>query len=303
MKNEFAYLLDELEKGREAFLRRTVDGAEYTRVFSEPERLILLGAGHVSQAVAQIAAKLDFAVTVVDDRQEFANVERFPEAAHIVVDDFVNAVKKLCIRPLDYVCILTRGHRSDGACLRAILSCEDMPYYLGMIGSRRRTSVQLQMLRDDGFDPERVGAVHTPIGLAIKAVTPMEIAVSITAEMILMRRSKPSDPSRLERTDAEKEVLRFAADQDSPKALMMVIERSGSAPTRSGSLMVLDGDGRSVGTVGGGLCEAEAMRAAAELIKTGGSKVLTVDMSNEVAAEEGMACGGNVKILVESIPL
>lgn len=301
MQNEFARLLEELSAGREAVLRRTADGTNYTRVFAAPERLILLGAGHVSQAVAELAAKLDFAVTVVDDRPSFANSERFPDAEHIVVDEFAGAIRALGVRATDYVCVITRGHRCDGDCLRAILPGREMPFYLGMIGSRRRTSAQLQMLAEEGYDAERIRQIHTPIGLPIKALTPMEIAVSIVAELILTRRSRPVDPTRLERTDADEAVLRFAADGGTPKAMLLVLESRGSTPAKTGSIMVVDRDGRSAGTVGGGCCEAEALRAAARLLRTGGSEVVFTDLTNEVAAEEGMACGGTMKILVEAI--
>lgn len=300
MKNEFGRLLDELAAGREAVLRRTAEGVTYTRVFAEPERLILLGAGHVSQAVAELAVKLDFAVTVADDRAAFANRERFPAAAEIVVDGFADAVRALGIRPADYVCVITRGHRSDGDCLRAILP-GTMPYYLGMIGSRRRTSAQLRLLEGEGYDAERIRQIHTPIGLPIKAQTPMEIAVSIAAELVLMRRSKPVDITRLERSDADKAALRFAADTATPKALLLVLESRGSTPAKTGSIMVVDKNGASAGTVGGGACEAEALAAAARIIGTGEAKVIDADLSNEVAAAEGMACGGSLKILVEDI--
>lgn len=301
MKNEFAILLEELERGREAALKRSVDGRSYTRLFARPERLILLGAGHISQAVAELAAKLDFAVTVVDDRPSFANRTRFPDAAEIVCNDFAAAIRALALRAEDYVCVVTRGHRCDGDCLRAILPGETMPYYLGMIGSRRRTSVQLKLLEEEGFAPERIRQIHTPIGLPIKALTPMEIAVSIAAELILARRSRPVDETRLERTDADAAVLRFAADAETPKAMLLVLESSGSTPAKAGSLMVVDKAGRSAGTIGGGCCEAEALRKAAQLIGTGRAETITADLSNEVAADEGMACGGTMKILVEDI--
>ncbi len=301
MTEEFAALLEQLAEGREAALTRTVDGRLYTRRFARPERLILLGAGHVSQAVAELAAKLEFAVTVVDDRPEFANRTRFPDAAEIVCDDFASAIRALRIRPLDYVCVITRGHRFDGDCLRAILPGEEMPYYLGMIGSRRRTAVQLKLLEEEGFDPERIRSVHTPIGIPIKALTPMEIAVSIAAELILARRSRPTDESYLERTDADEALLRFAADTQTPKAMLLVLESRGSTPAKTGSMMIVDKAGRSAGTIGGGCCEAEALRKAERLIGTGRAEVVDADLSNEVAADEGMACGGSLKILVEDI--
>ena len=299
MDNEFTRLLAELAAGRGAALRRTADGRAYTRAFAAPERLILLGAGHVSRSLAALAPTLGFAVTVADDRAAFASRERFPDAAELVVDGFADAIRALRVRSADYVCILTRGHRWDGECLRAVLRGET-PYYLGMIGSRRRTAAQLAQLADEGFDPDRLRAVHTPIGLPIKALTPPEIAVSIAAELILARRSKPADPTVLERTDADEAVLRFAADGDTPKALLLVLEREGSAPARTGSLMVVDRAGRSAGTIGG-CCEAAALLRAARLIGTGRSELFTADLTSDAAADEGMACGGTMKILIEDI--
>lgn len=303
MNREFSQLLEQLAGGREALLRRRVDGGDYTRLFARPERLILLGAGHVSQAVAELAARLDFAVTVADDRASFANSERFPDAAEIVCDSFENAIRALAVRETDYVCVLTRGHRWDGDCLRAILP-GTMPYYLGMIGSRRRTAAQLRLLEEEGFDAARLRQIRTPIGIPIKALTPMEIAVSIAGELILARRSRPVDPSLLERTDPDEAVLRFAAETsgDSPRALLLVLESRGSTPAKTGSMMVVDQYGRSAGTVGGGCCEGEALARARQLIGTGGSAVVLADLTNEVAAEEGMACGGTLKILVEDLP-
>ena len=185
MNTEYSALLRELEERQEASLRRTVDGKTYTRAFTLKERLILLGAGHVSQATAQLAAWADFDVTVVDDRSAFASADRFPDAKEIICENFSSAIRnRLHIRPHDYVCVLTRGHRSDAECLRAVLPGE-MPLYLGMIGSRRRVTAQIRLLEEEGFDPRRLSLIHTPIGLHIHAQTPREIAVSIVAELIL----------------------------------------------------------------------------------------------------------------------
>ena len=123
MSKEFAEIKQALDEGRIACLERTVNGKKYARRFSAPERLILLGAGHVSQAAAVVAPFLGFDVTVVDDRAEFANSERFPAAKEIICDDFVDAISdRLNISPSDYICILTRGHRWDMDCFRAVIS-------------------------------------------------------------------------------------------------------------------------------------------------------------------------------------
>ena len=300
MNREMTDILNELERGGEAVLTRTVGGTTYTRVFKRPERLILLGAGHVSRAAAELASKLDFAVTVMDDRPAFANRERFPEAEEVVCDSFAHGIAGLGITSRDYVCVLTRGHRWDTDCLRAILPGE-MPCYLGMIGSRRRTSEQMRLLEAEGFDPERLRQIHTPIGLPIKALTPAEIAVSIAAELILTRRSRPLDEGVLEQTDADEELLRRAAQSDAPGAMLLVLEAKGSTPAKTGAMMVVDRSGRAFGTVGGGSGEAEAMKRAMNLIGTGRSEVIELDLTNDVAADEGLVCGGRMKLLAEDL--
>ena len=120
MKNEFGRLLDELAAGREAVLRRTAEGVTYTRVFAEPERLILLGAGHVSQAVAELAVKLDFAVTVADDRAAFANRERFPAAAEIVVDDLETFISTITRELMNRIRESNARNESSGG---AVIAC------------------------------------------------------------------------------------------------------------------------------------------------------------------------------------
>ena len=245
---------------------------------------------------------LDFAVTVVDDRPSFANRGRFPDAAQVVCDSFAKAIGDLKIRPTDYICVITRGHRWDGECLRQILQGE-YPSYLGMIGSRRRVTGLLGLLREEGYDSEKLAAIHTPIGLKIGAETPAEIAVSICAELVQHRRSHPAeeDEAVLERTDTNFELLRFLAGGQGPAALMTVISTRGSTPVESGAIMVMDSLGKTIGTIGGGCGEAEVMTAARRLIGTGQAKTVEVDMTNDIAEEEGMVCGGKMRVLVEDI--
>ncbi len=300
MDREFADILHTLERDGEAVLTRTADGTLYRRKFVRPDRLILLGAGHVSQAAAEAAARLDFAVTVVDDRPAFADRALFPQAAEIVCDSFAAAIERLRIGPRDYVCVLTRGHRWDGDCLRAILSGE-MPRYLGMMGSRRRVAGLMALLREEGFRPERLARVHAPIGLPIGSVTPAEIAVSIMAELIQTRRSQPKEPEALERTDAPEELLRFAAEDGAPKAMLLVLETQGSAPARSGALMLVDRAGRAFGTIGGGCAEGQALLAARRLLGTGRAQVLSIDLTGGAGAENEMVCGGAMKALIEDL--
>lgn len=150
------------------------------------EKLLILGAGHVGQYVAAFGSKLDFKVTVVDDRPDFANPSRFPDVDQILCTDFEQAIEQYEIDSNTYIVIVTRGHKYDEACLRSVLG---KPYkYLGMIGSRRRVKMLLSKLENEGFILEELKKVKTPIGLQIGAETPAEIAISILGEIISARR-------------------------------------------------------------------------------------------------------------------
>lgn len=299
---EFTRILQETAAGRAAALEREAEGTRWRRRFVPEDRLILLGGGHIALPLCNMAAMLDFAVTVVDDRPAFANTGRFPAAARVVCDGFASALEGLRIRPTDYVCVITRGHRWDGDCLRVILRGES-PFYLGMIGSKRRVTGLLKLLEEEGFDSARLAAIHTPIGLKIGAETPAEIAVSICAELVQeRRRRKPeADAELLERTDTDFALLRFLAEDPAPGALMTVLSTRGSTPVESGAIMAIDDTGRTFGTIGGGCGEAEVMRTARRLIGTGQRELVEVDMSNDFAMEEGMVCGGRMLVLAEDV--
>ncbi|NLI53754.1 MAG: xanthine dehydrogenase [Clostridiales bacterium] len=279
------------EAGREAV---------YTRAFLPPQRLILLGGGHVSQPLCRYAADLAFDVTVVDDRPSFANAARFPEAGKVVCDAFPKALQELFVTRYDFVCVITRGHRYDAVCLRQLLAGE-MPRYLGLIGSRRRTIELFNLLEEEGFDRRKIDMVHTPIGLPIGAETPKEIAVSILAELIQQRssRSAAREAERLALTSHEPELLGYLLSKKEPCALAVVVEKSGSTPVPTGAIMAVNQYGSIVGTVGGGCGEHEILNHALETLRTGRARLVTLDMSNDVAEEEGMVCGGRMKVWIE----
>jgi xanthine dehydrogenase accessory factor len=148
--------------------------------------LVVVGAGHVAVPIAQVGRLLDFEVIVVDDRPSFANVERFPDADRIIVDDFSAALDSIDITPSTYVVLVTRGHTHDVHALRRIV--REQAAYVGMIGSRRRVYAVFKLLRDEGVPIEDLLRVHAPIGLDIKTETPGEIAVSVGGEILKARR-------------------------------------------------------------------------------------------------------------------
>lgn len=299
---EFQRIYTDLIQGKTSYLKVPIDDGSVTRAFVPEDRLILLGGGHVSLAAAQMAKLLDFSITVVDDRPTFANTERFSMVDEVICDRFADAIDLLNIRENDYVCVLTRGHQWDCVCVEKILSGDTMPYYFGMIGSRRRVEGMRENLLIDGYDAERIDQLHAPIGLKIGGFTPAEIALSICAEMVMYRHQKPQTVgSVMEQTNSDMKMLEYLANASEPRAMLLVLSSDGSTPVKSGAMMAVNALGQGFGTVGGGCSEAAAISKARRIIGTGERKILDIDMSDEVAAENGMVCGGSMRLLIEDI--
>ena len=275
----------------------------WTRRWTPGERLILLGGGHIAQPLCRMGAMVDFAVTVVDDRPSFADKSRFPEAKETVCDGFEQAIDRLSITSRDYVCVITRGHRYDKECLRRILKGE-MPRYLGMIGSRRRVAGVMELLEEEGVERSLLERICAPIGLSIGAQTVAEIAVSIVAQLVEYRRKKGDrleERECLSQTDINRELLDALATGGGTRVLALVVETKGSTPVKAGAMMAVNALGQIQGTIGGGCGEHEIIGAARKMAGTPGKKLLTVDMTNDAAAEEGMVCGGQMTVLLESL--
>jgi xanthine dehydrogenase accessory factor len=149
-------------------------------------RLYIIGAGHVGWHLARVAADIGFRLHIVDDREKFANAGRFPGADEVAVAPIAEWLHGAEIPAAAYVVIVTRGHQNDLEAMRA-LAARDLRY-LGLIGSRAKVARIRSMLLAEGMPPECLDRVHSPIGLDIGAVTPAEIAVSILAELIAVRR-------------------------------------------------------------------------------------------------------------------
>lgn len=149
------------------------------------DRAIIFGGGHCAQALVSVLDKIGFAVTVMENRREFTSPALFPDAEKIILGDFDRIDDYICLADYDYVVIMTSGHSHDLSLQKQVLTAP--PYYIGVIGSRSKRVFINQKLSEAGFDAAAIARVHSPIGMAIKAVTPEEIAISIAGEMIYCR--------------------------------------------------------------------------------------------------------------------
>jgi len=150
--------------------------------------LYVFGAGHISLSISKIAKMVGFKVVVIDNRTEFANTDRFPEADEILAEDFSRVFSKLKVNRLSYIVIVTRGHQFDEKVLEWAGKTE--AGYIGMIGSREKKEAVFSHLQSKGISEHLLGGVYAPIGIDISAETPEEIAVSIMAEIIKVRRER-----------------------------------------------------------------------------------------------------------------
>lgn len=159
-------------------------------VFVEPvipqPRAYIFGAGHISRSLSKVAAIAGFETVVIDNRESFANRERFPEAAEVHAAEYEDLFPELNINSSSYLVIVTRGHRDDMRILRWAATAPAR--YVAMIGSRRKTIAVVEELVKEGVPREALERIHAPMGLEIGAITPEEIAVSVVAEMIAVRR-------------------------------------------------------------------------------------------------------------------
>ncbi len=182
-----AAIRHKMEKRRTPFTTRYNKEHYFAEPLIDPGCLYIVGAGHVSLATARLAGSVDFTVKVMDDRADFANHNRFPDVDEIIVlPNFTNCLPELGAN--DYVVIVTRGHAHDQEVAEQALASG--AGYIGMIGSRKKWAVTIQKLIASGFTQTEIDRIHCPIGLAIGADTPEEIAISIIAELVAHRAGK-----------------------------------------------------------------------------------------------------------------
>ncbi len=270
--------------------------------FGPPPRLLILGGGHIGAALSHLAAVLDLEIIVVDDRPFFASSQQHPHAHQVVCDSFNHSLDMLSLTTSDHIAIVTRGHRYDLLCLEKILSREkktgNRVAYIGLIGSRSRVRALLGKLADDGFDEKELARIYTPIGIDIGAETEGEIAISILAEITKVR--KKEGFSSLKQMELLKELVNLEQSGERA-ALVTIINTFGSAPRKAGTQMLVYPDGRIIGTIGGGCGEADVKREALHVLDQGCCRTYRLNLTNDLAEQEGMACGGIMDLFLEPV--
>lgn len=166
----------------------TTSGEMVVEPVSGTPHLVIFGGGHVSKYISRAASMAGFRITVIDDRPEYANVVRFPEATRTLAVNFSEALSHISMAPSTYIVIVTRGHRSDEEILEKVIGLRSK--YIGMIGSKRKVLTTYEHLVERGISVDELNRVHAPIGIEIGATTAEEIAISVVAQLIAVRRGK-----------------------------------------------------------------------------------------------------------------
>jgi xanthine dehydrogenase accessory factor len=193
----------------------TEDGVEYfVEAYTTPPQLVICGGGHVSKAIAPLAKPLGFRLFITDDREEFANSDRFPEADIVMPLKPEDALAQLPINANTFIVIATRGHRDDNVALDAAVKTSAR--YIGLMGSKRKTILIYEDLIRSGVPMERIKEIRSPIGLDIHARTPEEIAVSIMAEVLMFRLGGTGAPMLLD--EARVDRIRERVEESVPVA-------------------------------------------------------------------------------------
>ena len=246
--------------------------------FCPQPSLFICGGGHVAKEVAALASHLDFTVTVIDDRSDLANRERFPSVKRVICDSYDNLGNYL--EPDACYVVVTPDHKADLQCVSTILPTNYR--YLGMIGSKGKVAATFENLRKAGFSEAQINSIFAPIGLPIGAVTPAEIAFSILGQII-------QEKNKHYAASVDKALLEVTESG----MLCVITEKHGSAPRGVGSMMFVGKD-KLLGTVGGGEPEYRVIQYAQE---NPGVSLQEYNLNRSVNNGLDMICGGRISVL------
>ena len=277
-----------------------IDGRSvYIEIAGSENRMVICGAGHVAMPIIKIAKLVGFHVTVIDDRKEFTDKALAAGADDVITGEFEAALDTIEGNEHTFFVVVTRGHSYDTNCLRSILKKDYA--YLGAMGSSRRIAIVKQDLINEGFPEEQINAIYSPIGLKIKSDTPEEIAVSILAEIIMVKNSHKDiifPRPVLDRILGSHHQEKMAGR----RILCTIVEKQGAAPREVGSRMLYSDQGEQTGTIGGGLMEHLVKKKADEMFAQGVHYSLShFSLSADAASKEGEVCGGDIDVFLEEV--
>lgn len=247
--------------------------------FATEPKLIIMGAGHVSLALVEMASLVGFDIKVIDDRNDLVTKERFEGANELICDSFDHIDNYL--EEDAYYVVVTREHKDDFKCVKAILN-KGKYTYLGMIGSKTKIAKTYENLYQVGISKAQTDTIFAPIGLNINARTPSEIAVSILAEII-------HEKNKISISSVSKQLL----EVDDDGVLCIIIEKSGSSPRGVGSMMFV-GNGYTIDSIGGGAVEHQAIEDSKTIKDV---CIKEYSLNDRTKLELGMICGGYNKVL------
>ena len=308
MREEYGKIIKALEKGALKRLTDAHTGAEcFLRgdeiIFSSPDfspsgeiieetvalrpTLVLFGFGHIGKSVYRIAKMIGFPLVIFDDRADVT--KDGPYEAPIVIDSYENIFSRRYDFTNPYFLIFTHGHKADEEALYYVLRNYDARY-VGMIGSSKKISLTYSHLKERGIDSERLGCVHAPIGLDIKAESPEEIAVSIMAEIIKVYMEEKGQIT------LDESLLSFLEKEEKDVIRIRIIGKSGSGPREMGAEMAVT-ESTTHSTIGGGAIEKECIKVARDMLK-GKESFRLMDFDLEKDSPLGMACGGKARVIL-----
>ena len=303
LSNESGFLAKhapELANIHETGTFNIINSLVYAERVGTEKKIVICGAGHVSMPIIKLAKNIGFSVTVIDDREIFAQNAVNTGADFVICGKFESALSKIPGGLNYYFIIVTRGHSYDSECLRTILKKNYA--YVGMMGSGRRVKIVKSSLIAEGYNYDTVTKIHAPIGLPINAETPEEIAISIMAEIIQIK-------NQSREAEFPKDILNdiLGTGHSMPlagkKVLCTIISKQGAGPRNAGTKMIYTSEKKIIGTIGGGLMEAQVMKKADEIFsgEVSAPVLLKFNLTAGELSTEGEVCGGVIEVLIESL--
>ena len=294
---EFAAGITGDQAGLAAGVIRQGESRLFVERIAGGRKLIICGAGHVSMPIIRTGRMLGFEITVVEDREEFARRAQEAGANHVLCAPFPKALETIISDGRTAFVVVTRDHSHDMDCLHQILKKEYA--YVGMMGSHYRTGLVRWTLLEEGYARQKTDDLHMPIGLAIGARTPEEIAISIMAELIqVMNRTNPGEEYPEGFAEEISRILKSEAsdpDERGGCVLAMIVAKDGEAPRKPGTKMLIRQDGSFLGTIGGGFAEAQVVQRAGRMLE--GAEEATALM--KISMQKGdLQCGGEIEVFL-----